>query len=203
MKLFDPENAEMVDDAEEASELEGFLGRVDTSVKSIRVRVIEEAFRELTKVAKKENNRLLDAASEKFCEEMGKVQEAVCADVAKVETTVGKVAESVATIAAEAATQAKRANNRMDALNAKSKEMEECMKEMAAMAKQPPMAAPMPDMEDDTEEEDDAPDPRIQTILDAVQKLQNTPAPARPTWNFKIQRDDYARISNIIATPVS
>jgi len=202
MKIFNPENAEMVDDADEASDLEGFLGRVDMSVKSMRVRVIEEAFRELTKVAKKERSELLDAATTKFCEEMEKCREAMCGDIEKVGAQVGKVADGVTAIASDAAVQAKRSNNRLDALNVRTKDICECTTRMHERmdAQEAASRAPVAPPASDPHAAETA--TALKAILASLEQIRATPAPTRPSYNFRIVRDDFARASNIIATPI-
>ena len=196
MKLFDPENAEMVDEAVETELMESFTQKIDKQMATIRDQLIATAIKEQAAARAKEQEKLVSKISDAFSQLVKTSAEEVCARVETVSKTVDSVAKVADSVAAELELQSKRANNRMDALNAKSKELSETL---TALANKPPPEPP--EEEDDEDEEDDQPDPQIKAILEVVQKLQNTPAPARPTWNFQVKRDDYSRITNIIATP--
>lgn len=200
MNNFNPDRAEPVDEDAEAEDL---FAKIEAKAKSFRGSFISDTFRELGNVAKAERGQLLSAATKEFAATVGE-------EIDEAATTISK---AVCDSCEESRTAHAKAVTQGEAITTSLGRVEKMLRVAAAKLPDAPEAptavlgavqAATDNIRADLHSAHQscvaADNAMLQAILAAVEASKAQPAPKRPTWNFKIERDDHSRISNVIAT---
>lgn len=204
MKDFNPDLAEPVDEDSDMSEMDGFLERLDKRAKSFRVTMIADAFKELANVAKEERGKLLSVAAKDFAalveEEVAKATESITKHVCDAcETHVAEHAKIMAQ-GEQLSTKLGRLDKLIRDLTTASRDDQTAASSVAVMAQiRDSVAGLQSALTVRAQAEEANEGASLSAILAAVRELKSVPPPPKPIWNFRIVRDDYLRISNVIA----
>lgn len=200
---FNPDSAVELD---ESAELDDFMSGLDRKIKGMRLQVLNDAFKELVTVARRENAKLLDDAVTKFGEkldscflESGSIGK-IGGELESLSGSVTKLTSSVEAIGSGDKNESSKLDSVPEMLQSissdhgdMSKDLRKLRDKIDLLPAQPTVTASAGLSETDAT--------MLRTILLAIQSLGVASNKPKPSWVFRIERDDYARISNIVATP--
>lgn len=180
------------------SEFEDFMAGLDRKAKSFRSKIIADAFGELVKAAREERKMLLKSAVGDFTS----LVEGIVSDAVK------KMADSAASNAVDV-------GSSVADVSSAQKRVEKSVAQLKTMAQsQSPMDASTRAMLSSIQSSISNLSARIDSYeareadgdaLASIRKLIESQKPipvARPAYNLKVIRDDWMKITNIVATPI-
>ena len=203
---FNPDRAVMVDDDLESDELDSILPQMDAKMKKFRAQIIADAFKEWAASAKAERRQLVDTAMEKCAEMMEKERPLM-----------------VQAVATELRSSYDRLRTFTDKIAASHEKMEKTMKDGLSKASQPSLTRQMVAEEVATAlaefkasmateqatkeaqegramEEGNGAKPH-EHMAAMIEEAIKRSMPKRGGWTFKVVRDRYNKIEDVLAMP--
>lgn len=208
MSEFNPDRAILVDETDDiGDEIDGLLGRIDAKAQSLRTKVIADLFREFDKLVKQERETIL-AEAMKDCRTtiealnaaVTKISESVTASGAKAGDVQGDVLAKTETLAL-GQIRLEKMLRAMDARDAAKPDIVPGTAQMVSDAVSQALAGLKNDIVLLAEKQNGDDLATRQGMLDAIQAVKRVEPMKRSGWNFKVERDERARITNVVATP--
>lgn len=195
MKEFDPTRAVQVEDADVEADLTSSITMLENMakrIKDIRANLTTTLAKEL-EVQMKAIKEDIDAFTAKLEKTTGERLDSINSKLDSQKEEVGKTLESLSKEVKLATDMAKRVTGKQDRLD----------KVVASLDQKPvleALAAIKADLAADEGEDEGEEKPDLTpAILAAIQEMKSAPKPKGKRWKFKVQRDIYNRIQDIMA----